>query len=165
MFAPKATQSISLPHLVLQASASERSRFSRPRASGAGSRKVIKIGSISNRGSSDDLSNIGIRKDVAIFEDQIVLGSFFEGRTEGVGQARARRGSNRVASVHVIILGVFMLSFSPRRKYQKKHGQVLLELTTPDGLNSALSSDLSVVEAMVKRKFDRNWTIVSLALS
>lgn len=81
----KRHHSISLPYLVLQASASERSRSSRPRVSGTGYRKVMKIGPISNRGSSDDLSKIKIRKDVAIFEDQIVLGSFFEGGTEGVG--------------------------------------------------------------------------------
>lgn len=74
-------------------------------------------------------------------------------------------GATALHQLHVIILGVFMLSFSPRRKYQKKHGQALLELTTPEESNSALSSDLSVVEVMVKRKFDRNWIIVSLALS
>lgn len=82
--------SISVPHLVLQASASERSRSSRPRASGSGSRKVMKIVSISFRGSFGAFSNIKIRGDVAIVEDQIVLGELLRRWNRGRWIRRAQ---------------------------------------------------------------------------
>ena len=64
-------------------------------------------------------------------EDQIVFAELLRRWNRGRWIRRGQGiGATASHQLHVIILGVFMLPFGPRREYQKKHGQVLLELTT-----------------------------------